>query len=331
MPDRGKNVFGAIADFLTQSPEEHAMTKQSLEPWSALLSQLRPYVRQSGDQRRPAWKIGARKLLDYLLVYIAAGEGLFEIDGIAYAAAPGDLFWIPPNTVHAMQGHPPSMDCPYLHFDLLYRPGVSHWDGSIPGGTLDLSGFGRRLHPPLRQSLISTLKGKIRSYTNERVGQLIREAVAEHRRAQGFSQLRLSGLVLEIVAEILRGRAGLAAEQHEHVPILEEAAAYIREHAHENLRVEEMAKFCELSPSRFRELFGRHFDRSPREYLRHARIRRAKEFMIGSPLNFTAIAQRCGFGGVHSFSRAFRETEGISPSEYRRCGVKPASESVEET
>ncbi len=287
-----------------------------------LLGLLRPYVRHCGDHRRAAWRIAARKLLDYLLVYIADGRGRFEIDGTAYEAEPGDLFWIPPGTVHAMEGYPPSMDCPFVHFDLLYRPGMSHWEWNVPGGTMDLARFGRRNHPQLTHPLLDALPGRIRAYNNHRVGGLIREVVAEHRRAQPHCELRLTGLMLGIVAEILRGGESLAGNCDEHVPLLEESAAYIRDNCRGTVRIEEMAAYCELSPSHFRTLFGRHFGCSPRTYLRRARIMRAKEMMIGSPLNFSEIAGRCGFANVHSFSRAFRAVEGISPSQYRRAGAR---------
>jgi AraC-like DNA-binding protein len=265
--------------------------------------------------------MGGRKLLDYLLVYIADGRGRFEIAGTAYEAEPGDLFWIPPDTVHAMEGHPPTMDCPYVHFDLAYRPQQSHWEGSIPAGTLDLAPFGERRHPPLLHPLLAGLTGRIRGYTNARVGQLIREIVSEHRRSQPRCELRLSGLVLEILAEILRGQEGLSADYGKHIPLLEEAAESARGQLREPLRIAEMARFCELSPSNFRLLFASHFGCSPRTWLRRARVQRAKELMIGSPLNFSEIAARVGFASVHAFSRAFRASEGITPSEYRRCGA----------
>ncbi len=296
-----------------------------------LLTLLKPYVRHCGDHRRPAWQIGARKLLDYLLVYIADGRGRFEIGGAIYDAEPGDLFWIPPDTVHAMEGFPPSMDCPFVHFDLLYRPGDSHWEWNVPAGTLDLARFGRRNHPELRHPLLDGLAGRLRGYTNQRVGGLIREIVAEHRRAQPFCELRLSGLVLEIVGEILRGREGLAPGCGEHVPLLEEAATHIRERCCQGFAVEDAARYCELSPGHFRLLFARHFGCSPRDYLTRARIMRAKELMIGSPLNFSEIAKRTGFASVHSFSRAFHSAEGVSPSQYRRAGARVYDAPTEKT
>ncbi len=283
---------------------------------------LKPYVRHCGDHRRAAWEIADRKLLDYLLVYIADGQGRFRIAGVSYDVVPGDLYWIPPGVTHSMEGFAPSMDCPYVHFDLLYRPMVSHWEWDVPGGTLDLSSFGERIHPEFTHPMLDGLTGRIQGYNNARVGQIIRDIVAEQGRAQPFSELRLSGLVLEMIAEILRGREGLLGLYGEHVPSLESVANYVRINCWRGITVDDLSDLCELSPSHFRLLFGRHFGCPPRTYLRRARIMRAKEMMVGSAVNFSEIARRCGFANLHSFSRAFRAVEGISPSDYRKAGAR---------
>jgi AraC-like DNA-binding protein len=265
--------------------------------------------------------MGPRRLLDYLLVHIADGKGRFDIGGTAYEAAAGDLFWIPPDTVHRMAGHPPSMLCPYVHFDLVYRPVTSHWDFSIPEGMTDLEALKPLMHPRFDHPLLAGLTGRIRGPTNRRVGELIREICAEAARAQPYAGLRLSGLMTEILAEILRGRAGVKDGQNASLPLLEQAADHLWRHCAEAVSVEDLAGICDLSPSHFRLLFARHFGCSPRTYLRRARIRKAKGLMIGSSLSLTEIARRCGFATGHSFSRTFHDLEGIPPSDYRRCGT----------
>ncbi len=284
-----------------------------------LLSILRPYVRHCGDSHRPAWSIGPRKLLDYLLVYIAEGTGRFVIAGERYTAQPGDLFWIPPNTLHAMEGFAPGMHCPYVHFDLVYRASHSHWDFSIPPGMIDLGELNPLLHVRLRHPLLIDLRGRICIHTNRHVGALIQGICAEAARAQPFAGLQMSGMMMQVVAEILRGRARQPEEQLAHAPFLENAADTINRRCHETLYLHEIAKACELSPSHFRCLFNRHFGITPRAYLRRARVRRASELMVGTAMTLSEIALKSGFATIHSFSRAFRATEGISPREYRRC------------
>ncbi len=296
-------------------------TIPGLAPGVELVELLSPYIRHCGDARRPAWKLDTRRLLDFLLVYIAEGTGLFEIAGTPYTAEPGDLFWIPPDTPHRMEGFPPSMVCPYAHFDLQYRPQISHWDFSIPAGMLDLSELKPLMHPPVRHPEIRRLCGRIRTFTNRRVGELLQEICAEAARAQPYGNLRMSGMMLEIIGEILRGLRGLSADYSEHIALLEEAARYMHEHCEEDIGIGELADMCRLSRSYFRRIFGRHFGCSPRSYLRRARIHTAKQLMIGSDMNLTEIAMRVGFATLHSFSRAFRSVEGINPSQYRSSGT----------
>ncbi len=285
-----------------------------------LLNELRPYVRQCGARRRGAWKLGERKLLDFLLVYIEEGQGRFVIDGESYDVVPGDLYCIPPATTHFMEGYAPTMVCPFVHFDLVYRPIESHWDFSIPEGMLDLSDFSPLMHPPVTKELHERLSGKIETYTNQRVGSIIHEIVEEASRAQPYSQLIMSGLMLNAIAEIFRGQDGVLESCNAYVSSLEGAAEYIRIHCSEQVSMDIPAKMCSIAPSYFRRLFRLQFGCSPRDYLRRARIQMAKELMLTSRLNMTEIAFKVGYATVHSFSRAFRAEEGIAPSQYRVIG-----------
>lgn len=292
-----------------------------VEKGCELIAMLHPHVRHCGDSHRAAWHIPSRRLLDYLLVFIADGHGRFVIDEVTYDAEPGDLFWIPPDVPHDMEGFPPAMHCPYVHFDLVYRPERSHWDFSIPGGMLDLSDLRPLLHEPVNHPLLDNLRGRIRGHTNRRIGQLIQDICSEALRAQPFAGLRVSGLMVEIIAEILRGQAGLPTEYMAHIPLLEQTATFMTRHCEQSLLMADLARQCELSISHFRSLFRRHFGVSPRAYLRRARIQKARELMVSSPLTLSEIAVRVGFDTVHSFSRAFREVEGLSPSYFRHCDL----------
>lgn len=293
-------------------------TIPGMEEGIQLLESLRPYVRDCGNAPRPAWKIEERKLLDYLLVYIAEGCGRFVVAGKPWEARQDDLFWIPPDTPHTMEGFVPGMLCPYVHFDLMYRPLHSHWAFSIPGGTRDLSDFATLMHPPVRAPLVAGLGGRIRHYNNRRVGRLIQDICSETARQQPYTGLRTSGLLMEILAEILRGQTSASGVQGAHVRRLEGVADYMLQHCGEALSIESLARGNRMSPSHFRQLFQLHFGVSPRAWLRRARIRKARDLIINTPLNFSEIASQVGFETVHSFSRAFRALEGMSPRAYRK-------------
>jgi AraC-like DNA-binding protein len=290
-----------------------------MEKGSDLLALLKPYVRHCGDSHRPAWRIGARKLLDYLLVYIAEGRGKFQLGKELYEVHEGDLFWVPPGTLHIMEGFPPSMHCPYIHFDLIYSPDRSHWDFSIPAEMLDLTDVKSLMHPEINHPLLNNLKGLIRGHTNRRVGQLIREICFEAMRAQSYSSLKTGALLLEVIAEILRGQEALPHELINHTTTLENIARLISKKGYSKFTVKELAASASLSQSHFRCICKKYFGVPPRIYLRNIKLTFAKELMQNTSLTLSEIAYKCGFETIHSFSKAFAKAEGISPSMYRRC------------
>jgi AraC-like DNA-binding protein len=293
-----------------------------LQPGIELMALLRPYVRHCGDEPRGPWRIAERRLLDHLVVGIAKGRGRFRVGAETFEVLPGDVVWIPPDTWHEMEGFAPGMTCPYLHGDLVYRPQVSHWDFSIPGGTTDLTAFAPLMHPPLPHPELDRLPGLHRGAAARQAIDLLGEICREAARGLPHASLRLSGLFTELIAELLRGQ--LSAELGDaHLPLLEDAAARLRRLG-ERARIADLADAAGLSPSRFRELFARHFGSSPRRYGQMARIRRAKELLVASPLSISEVASRTGFADVHTFSKAFRACEGVPPSAYRRCGPQAA-------
>ena len=61
---------------------------------------------------------------------------------------------------------------------------------------------------------------------------------------------------------------------------------------------------------RIKELYGQ----SARDYLREARLKHAFELLSSQAGNVTEVAYAAGFESLSSFSRAFRQRFGVSPS-----------------
>ena len=52
------------------------------------------------------------------------------------------------------------------------------------------------------------------------------------------------------------------------------------------------------------------------EYFFRLKVEAAKEMIRMSQLNFTQISERLGYSSIHYFSRQFKKTTGMTPSEY---------------
>jgi len=284
------------------------------------LAVLSPYLRQSGDHWRTPWVMERRKLLDYLLVYIAGGEGVFSVGEETFEVSARDLIWIPPNTIHEMRGTSDLMNCVYLHFDLLYDPERSHWDACIPGGTCNLDEFAELMHPPLQDSVIASWQGKIKLPRHQVVMQLMKQICLEHRRSgAGYSPLLFQGMILHLISELLSQYLP-STKQHPYREVMQEAAGEIVDSASSTVNIARIADKYQLSTSHFRRLFKEVHHQSPGAMHQKAKISLACEKLVYTNMTLAEIADDLGYNNVHNFSRAFKKRILISPGAYRRSG-----------
>ena len=81
--------------------------------------------------------------------------------------------------------------------------------------------------------------------------------------------------------------------------------------------INQMARTCALSASRFHATFKSVMGVSPGRYLQDLRLLRAKHLLLTGELPVKSVASETGFGDAFHFSRLFRKRCGISPSAYR--------------
>lgn len=102
------------------------------------------------------------------------------------------------------------------------------------------------------------------------------------------------------------------------------AISYFREHIGENPDVHDVARAIGVSPGYMRALFLRVEKAPPKKIFADLMVARAKELLIRPDLSLKEVATHCGFLGYSQFHRAFRNHEGISPSQWingERYGV----------
>jgi len=96
------------------------------------------------------------------------------------------------------------------------------------------------------------------------------------------------------------------------------AVQYLEENFSEPVRIADLAAKVFLSPDRFSEVFFAVMGRTPRDYLSHLRLERAKTLLMTADLNMTQIALTAGYGDASHFTRVFRAATGMTPTQYRR-------------
>ncbi len=286
------------------------------------LMQFRPYVRQSGNTLRGPWHLATRRLLDFLLVYVGSGNGRFTVNGRTFEVKADDLIWVPPDTPHEMRGFSPKMHCVYLHFDVRYSPERSHWDACIPGGVMDLMPWKEFMHPPVSDPVLGQLCGKLNGENVGRIRTRMENICRVHRSGRDGADAMLSGMMLELLMEIIGGVTTTAPMPFHHHK-LREAAEFIKENAEKGFCSKQLARRCSLSESHFRKLFRELHGITPAAMRRQQVMKKACELLVYSDKPISEIAEILGFHSIYAFSRAFTATMRISPRQYRKGQTPP--------
>lgn len=113
---------------------------------------------------------------------------------------------------------------------------------------------------------------------------------------------------------LLEGGSNTAAEGDDRGAAI---VRFLRNHAHETVRLADLARALHLSPSRARHLVSELCGKPFQELLQEERLRRAAFFLEHSRYRLAEVAARTGFPNEYYFSRVFRQHFGTPPGAYR--------------
>lgn len=103
----------------------------------------------------------------------------------------------------------------------------------------------------------------------------------------------------------------------------EVAAAYIYANYARPITVESIAQYIGMSRSALFRLFRQHYRQSPKQFLMETRLRQARQLLVESQDSIKTIAASVGYSDQLVFSKIFKKTFGLSPSDYRDCAGEP--------
>ena len=240
----------------------------------------------------------------------------------------GDIIVLPHGDTHVLGSTPELRRSPDMS---LYR-----WpdDGALPasismGGpkgepahfVCGFLGCDARPFNPLLTALprvirVSDRSGALSSYVQFAV------AESKNRRMGGASVLsRLSELMfVDVVRSYLEtlppDRADWLAGLRD--PFVGKAIAALHRHPNREWTIESLAREVALSRSALAERFTHFVGRPPMQYLANWRMQLAANHLLTSLESVASIANRVGYESEAAFSRAFKKSVGVPPSEWRR-------------
>jgi AraC-like DNA-binding protein len=108
-------------------------------------------------------------------------------------------------------------------------------------------------------------------------------------------------------------------------PVYAKIAAAVK-HLHQNytqtIAMADLVKLTGLSVAQLERNFHKIFSLTPRQMMVKIRLDAASSLLAESQLSITDIAVACGYQDHSAFSRIFKATVGMTPSEYREVVVR---------
>jgi LacI family transcriptional regulator len=95
------------------------------------------------------------------------------------------------------------------------------------------------------------------------------------------------------------------------------AIRFIREHACEGIKVEDILSAIPLSRSVLERRFSRILGRSPKEEILRVRLERVKQLLAETAFPLTKVADLAGFEHPEYLSVIFKKKTGQTPGQYR--------------
>jgi AraC-like DNA-binding protein len=94
------------------------------------------------------------------------------------------------------------------------------------------------------------------------------------------------------------------------------AARHIQDHYDQQVQLADLARIASLSVSQVERYFHKIFHLTPRQMIIQTRLNAAANLLRGT-MSVTDVAASCGYHDHSAFTRQFKATIGVTPTEYR--------------
>lgn len=253
------------------------------------------YLQEIGSLQAIKPHISRRQnLMSYLFFYITSGSGILNYDEKEYSISAGDCVFIDCQTPYFHQSSEDLWSLNWIHF---YGP-VIH--------SIYLKYVERGGQPVFHPDSLSALDG----YWT----QLYHLASSsDHIKDMKINESIFSVLTLIMGESWNPDARPLTSKQRSLIEVKE----YMDTHYMEKITLDRLSEGFLINKYYLERIFKEQFGSSVINYLLNVRITHAKQLLRFTDKSVEQVGLECGITPLYYFSRLFRQTEGISPSEYR--------------
>lgn len=240
------------------------------------------------------WGKGIRQ--QYILHLVASGKGTYSTPDASFKLSEGDMFLIRPYT------------------EIEY-----YADKDNPWEYLWVNFTGTDAEALLKRTDFTAENPVIHGCNDE-----IKNAMADIIANAGTKRYEAAGLtgrlyiLLSLLMKHSHRKSTHSQREQEKRRIIKAARDFVATNYPLPVSVEDIAEAASVSRTTLFRVFKSELNTTPVDYLTAYRIAQAKTLLIETDLSVTAVARSTGYEDNLYFSRVFRKTTGVTPTEYRK-------------
>ncbi len=202
-----------------------------------------------------------------------------------YTLAPGDVFFLEPDTVYSAVGGPQGCIFSFVHFRAQHNENPNVFAGFDLGGKTDSN----------------TVAAEVRGFEN---------AYLAVESGEPMANFALKAALMRLCARMI------ALKENKQTPMarLEQLLRYMEENLKRTPSVTELAMQLNMSEKYFISYFKKHTGQTPHAYMNALKMQRAYATLHTSDVQVKAVAESLGYCDAYAFSKAFKAHFGIAPS-----------------
>ena len=144
-------------------------------------------------------------------------------------------------------------------------------------------------------------------------------------RAKGMVRIMMvEGFVYQILSMHILQHNKEVQNRRPHTSLLKRELKEIRKYAKKiekniakDFSLEEISAETGLTQAKLQEGFKLLYNKTVTEYIRHARLELARDYIANTEMNISEVVYSIGFTSRSYFSKIFKEKFGLSPSEFK--------------
>ncbi|WP_079908793.1 AraC family transcriptional regulator [Paenibacillus sp. 32352] len=233
---------------------------------------------------------------NYEIYFLISGSSEYFVKDKTYSVSDHNILFIPKGTLHKNN-----------YISRSYERAVINFTEDYIG-----SKFICKLRPLFEQCIY-------KPQDPERIKKLFFMIGEEMDRNDDLSSDLIKSYFIQLLSYFIRNKSEFVYNSSSNAnPTIERLVRYINANYHLSITLDSASDMLNLSKSHLSRLFLKTTGLGFKEYVQIIRINKAKQMLKGTNHSIRQIAFDCGFNDSNYFSKAFKESTGLSPLQYRK-------------